>query len=117
MPWRLTRPKVGFSPTVPQKLAGMRIEPPVSEPMPIGTSPAATAAPLPPLLPPGMRSRSQGLAVGGLTVPQANSCVRVLPISTQPAARRRSAQAESASCGKAMPAAVVPAVVGWPRVR
>src|SRR2546430_3837165 len=31
MPWRLTRPKVGFRPTVPQNDAGMRIEPPGSE--------------------------------------------------------------------------------------
>ena len=35
--------------------------------------PAATAAPEPPLEPPGTRRGSQGLRVGGVTVPQANS--------------------------------------------
>ena len=32
MPWRLTRPWVGRRPTVPQKCAGMRTDPPVSVP-------------------------------------------------------------------------------------
>ena len=31
-PLLLTRPKVGFMPTIPQRAAGMRMEPPVSEP-------------------------------------------------------------------------------------
>src|ERR1051325_4899828 len=44
---RLTRPLVGFSPVTPQKCAGMRIEPPVSEPSAAGTSRAPTAAPEP----------------------------------------------------------------------
>jgi hypothetical protein len=36
----------------------MRMEPPVSEPSAIGTMPAATAAPDPPLEPPGTRAIS-----------------------------------------------------------
>ena len=36
------------------QLAGMRIDPAPSEPSATGASPAATAAPLPPLLPPGV---------------------------------------------------------------
>ena len=44
----------------------MRIEPPVSLPMAMGTIPAATAAPEPPLDPPGIRPGSQGLETGGL---------------------------------------------------
>ena len=80
IPARLTRPNVGLSPTTPQALAGMRIEPPVSEPRAAAHRPAATAAPEPPLLPDGTRSRFQGLRTGGVTLPQANSCVRVLPI-------------------------------------
>src|SRR5947208_11354463 len=41
---RLTRPLVGFSPVTPQKCAGMRMDPPVSEPSAAGTSRAPTAA-------------------------------------------------------------------------
>src|SRR5260221_14474625 len=95
MPSRLTRPKVAFRPTVPHAGAGMRIEPPVSEPSAATQRPAATAAAEPPLDPEGTRVRSQGLQTGGVTLPQANSWVRVLPISTAPAARNRDAAAES----------------------
>ena len=63
-PRRLTRPSVGLSPTTPQAPAGMRIEPPVSVPSETAHRPAASAAPLPPLEPPGLRSRSQGLRQG-----------------------------------------------------
>src|SRR3954465_15244011 len=58
---RLTRPLVGFSPVTPQKCAGMRIEPPVSEPSAAGTSRAATAEPEPEEEPPVMLSGLQGL--------------------------------------------------------
>ena len=34
---------------MPQKLAGIRMEPPPSVPMPSGAKPAAIAAPVPPL--------------------------------------------------------------------
>ena len=46
---------------MPQKLAGMRIEPAPSEPIASGPSPAATAAAAPPLDPPAVLARSQGL--------------------------------------------------------
>jgi hypothetical protein len=49
-----------LSPTTPQKLAGCRTEPPVSEPSAAGTTPAATSAADPPELPPGTRSGSSG---------------------------------------------------------
>src|SRR6478736_397806 len=58
---RLTRPLVGFSPVTPQKCAGMRIEPPVSEPSAAGTSRAATAEPEPDDEPPVMESGLHGL--------------------------------------------------------
>lgn len=41
----------------------MRIEPAASVPCAIGTIPAATAAPAPPLEPPALRPRSHGLRV------------------------------------------------------
>src|SRR5690349_1233282 len=59
-----TSPNEDFKPTTPQKLAGWRMEPPPSEPIAIGPSPAATAAPAPPLEPAEVRSRFQGLRVG-----------------------------------------------------
>ena len=52
------RPVVGRKPTMPQSAAGIRTEPPVSEPMPPGAMRAATATPTPPLDAPGMRVRS-----------------------------------------------------------
>src|SRR5882672_11367110 len=107
MPSRLTRPKVGLSPTRLHTAAGMRIEPPVSEPSAATHRPAATAAPEPPLEPEGTLSRFHGLRTGGVTFPQANSCVRVLPMSTAAAARSRAAAAESRN-GKARPGAVEP---------
>ena len=47
-----TRPVVGRWPVTPQNAAGIRTEPAVSVPSATSTSPAATAAPLPPLEPP-----------------------------------------------------------------
>src|SRR5687767_12560202 len=66
-PWagpRLTRPRVGFRPTRPHSLAGIRIDPPPSPAVPIGTMPEATAAAVPPLEPPVLRVVSQGLRDG-----------------------------------------------------
>src|SRR2546426_6843448 len=88
-----TRPKVGFRPTRPQKLAGMRIEPAPSEPSASGANPAATAAAPPPVDPPGVRVGSQGLRDSpnsGLSVEprQANSGRLVRPTKMAPAARR-----------------------------
>src|SRR5580700_375701 len=59
-----TRARDGFSPNRPQHEAGMRIEPPPSVPCAIGSMPAATAAAAPPLEPPALYARFQGLRVG-----------------------------------------------------
>ncbi len=56
--------RVGFTPNSPQDEAGMRTEPPPSLPCAIGVTPAATAAPDPPLDPPATWSRFHGLRVG-----------------------------------------------------
>jgi hypothetical protein len=53
-PARLTRPKVVFNPLTPQKCAGSRTEPPVSEPSAAKVSRAATAEPEPDDEPPVM---------------------------------------------------------------
>src|SRR5713226_5667519 len=55
-----TRPGDGRRPTTPQHDAGMRIDPPVSPPNATVVIPAATAAPLPPLEPPGVMPSRQG---------------------------------------------------------
>jgi hypothetical protein len=48
---------------MPQKLAGIRSEPPRHEPLASQTSPAASAAAAPPDEPPAVRSKFQGLRV------------------------------------------------------
>src|SRR5687768_13942953 len=63
-PRRLTAPCVGLRPVVPHAAAGMRIEPPVSDPIPIITVRVATAAPEPPDEPPGISEVSHGLRTG-----------------------------------------------------
>ena len=85
---------MGFIPTTPQRAAGWRIEPPVSEPRASGAIPAATAAAEPPEEPPGTRLGSAGLRVGpdeefSVDEPMANSSMLVLPTATAPAARSR----------------------------
>src|SRR5262249_17862782 len=54
------RPTVGLIPATPQNDAGLRTEPPVSEPNAMRHIPAAAAAPAPPLDPPDTRFKSQG---------------------------------------------------------
>src|SRR6476646_11641159 len=81
-------------PTTPHNAAGWRIEPPVSEPNATGENPAATAAALPPLDPPGTRDGSRGLRVGpkaefSVDEPMANSSMLVLPTTTAPASATR----------------------------
>lgn len=61
MPRRDGRPYVGFMPVTPVKLAGSRMEPPVSVPVTMGARPAATALEEPPEEPPGTAFASQGL--------------------------------------------------------
>src|SRR5712664_3743020 len=86
-------------PTSPQCDAGIRIDPPVSDPIPPGTIRAATAAPVPPLDPPALRSRSHGFLVGGVYTPHASSCVVVFPRTIAPAALSLATAAESLRAG------------------
>jgi hypothetical protein len=84
------RPREGLSVNSPQQAAGMRSEPPPSLPAAIGSTPAATAAAAPPLEPPALRVRSQGLLTGpcsslSLTPLSPNSGRLVLPNTTRPA--------------------------------
>src|SRR5690606_21387316 len=65
------RPKDGLRPAMPQNEAGMRTEPPMSEPSATATQPDATAAPAPPEDPPDVLAGFQGLRVmpqSGLSV-------------------------------------------------
>src|SRR5207253_5989493 len=115
-----TRPKACLKPTMPQHAAGMRLDPPPSVPTPIGASPAATAAAAPPDDPPGVRDRSQGLAVrpnSGASVKHLwpNSGVVVLPTRIAPAALSRATEGESAS-GTLSASATEPNVVRTPLV-
>ena len=102
MPARLTRPKVGLNPTIPHTEAGQRIDPPVSVPGASATVPAATAAPEPPLEPPGMRLGSCGFRQVpkcglSLVVPHASSWVASFAIETAPAAASRATTSASRS--------------------
>src|SRR4029077_9302663 len=101
-------PNVGFNPTHPQSAAGIRIDPPVSDPRAPAQSPATTAIADPPLEPPGLRVGSCGLRATphhglALLTPYANSCRLVFPKMMAPAARSRATAAASrigrASCG------------------
>src|SRR5436309_15547273 len=95
------RPREGLRPTTPQQLDGMRTEPPPSEPCANPHSPAATAAALPPLDPPGVCARFHGLWVapcdtGSVVGTRPNSGVFVRPVITNPAARKRATSQLSA---------------------
>ncbi len=88
------RPSPGFRPTTPLQAAGMRTEPPMSDPSARATQPDATAAALPPDEPPGVRRGSYGLRVtpqSGLSVCRvwANSGVVVWPMMIAPARAQR----------------------------
>src|SRR5687768_1432625 len=88
-------------PTIPHRVAGLRIEPPVPVPIVAGTKPAAVAAPEPLDEPPVKCSRFHGLRAGGHGrskhgPPVANSCVESLPMNTPPAARSFCATTASA---------------------
>src|SRR5579875_40170 len=76
-PW-LTRARVGFKPTRPHSLAGMRMEPPPSLAWATATMPLATAAAEPPDEPPVEWSVFHGLRAGGKLF---GSVVTVVPIS------------------------------------
>src|SRR4051812_34242675 len=59
-----TRPMLGRRPTIPQKLAGLRRLPPISEPCASQAVPVASATAAPPEEPAADREVSQGLRVG-----------------------------------------------------
>ena len=89
-------------PTTPQKAAGMRSEPPVSEPWASGPMPVASATAAPPLEPPQVRAGFHGFRVGPNTAlnvlpPAPNSGVLVLPTTIAPARFRRSTVIASSS--------------------
>src|ERR1051325_1458640 len=80
---------------MPDRPAGWRIDPPVSDPSAIGTMRDATAAADPPLDPPGVRVTSHGFFVGpsaefSVDDPIANSSRFVLPRAVAPARSSRS---------------------------
>ena len=94
------RPAVPFMPNRPLKPAGMRIEPPPSPPVAIGTRPPATAAAEPADDPPVVRVLSHGLRVTPcsfvtLTLSPPNSDAVVWPKRLAPPARNRSICVES----------------------
>src|SRR5581483_5242015 len=101
MPSRLMRPWVGLRPTTPQSAAGMRTEPPLSDPIESGTRPAATCAPAPELEPPGEYWGFHGFLIrpkSGLSPdsPSANLFMFAFPMTTAPAAFARLTTAASA---------------------
>src|SRR3984957_1067312 len=63
-PAGLTRPTGVLNPVTPQKCAGIRIEPPVSEPSAANVTRAATAEPDPDDEPPVTCGRAKGLCTG-----------------------------------------------------
>src|ERR1035441_11033210 len=80
----------------------MRLAPPPSLPVPIGSNPPATAAAVPPDEPPGVLAGFRGLRLmpvsGELVSPlQPNSGVAVLPRITAPASRKRADAGASTS--------------------
>ena len=122
MPDRLTRPSVGFSPTIPHALAGLTIEPSVSVPTDSGASPAATATADPELDPDGLRPVPCGLTAWPPRVLQplldrvdrklAHSDRLALPRMIAPAWRSRPTR--NASPVSALASAGEPAVAGCP---
>src|SRR6478609_10858933 len=84
---------VVFKPTMPQRLAGARTEPPVSLPIAAGARAAPTATPEPLLDPAGARCTSRSQGFHGVPIvrfvpqlPNANSTRCVLPNGIMPAA-------------------------------
>ena len=63
LPAAIILPQVVFKPTTPQRLAGILIDPPISEPVSKPVIPDANAAAEPPDDPPGLLVKSQGLFV------------------------------------------------------
>ena len=96
------------------------MEPQVSLPIPKAPKLAPTAAPVPPLDPPGLRVGSYGLRVwppndATVVMPRASSCMFVLPRTIAPASLSRRTCVES-SGGTEVASPSVPAVVGMSAV-
>ncbi len=86
---------------MPQNDDGIRIDPPVSEPIASDTTPAATAAADPDDEPPAIRPSPQGFHTGpqaetSPVAPPPNSCWFVFATITAPAARNAATTSESA---------------------
>jgi len=97
-----TSPGEGLKPTTPHKAAGMRNEPPVSEPVHKGSMSQARAAADPPDEPPALSLGSKGLPVAPHTAlrvlaPAPISGTLVLPTTMAPAARSRATSTLSAA--------------------
>src|SRR5471032_3107709 len=113
-------------PTMPQKEAGWRIEPPVSVPVLPGTMNAATAAAEPPDEPPGTSLRLSPLRFHGFSTPPkwlvmfdepiANSSRLVFPTIVAPAFHRLAVTVLS-YCGTKPSRMRDPAVVCTPSVQ
>src|SRR5829696_773049 len=115
-----TRPNDCLNPKMPQDAAGMRIEPAPSLPCASGPRPAAIAAAAPPLDPPEVLARFQGLNEGPNTrFPessfQPSSGVLVFPSMTAPAVYNRSTTGASSS-GTQSGSINEPRAVRMPRV-
>ncbi len=103
-PARGVRDCVLLKPTRPHSAAGMRIEPPVSEPSPATARPSATDTAAPEDEPPGMRATAASAGLHGVpwcglmpTPEKANSLMFVRPTRAAPAARSRATAAASRS--------------------
>ena len=113
-------PAVVFNPASQFHPAGMRTEPPVSEPIPAAASPRAVETAAPEEEPPGARSGSKalgGVAVIGLTPrpEKASSDMWVLPRQTSPTAVAAAKAAASRSA--TLPASSIePASVTSPAI-
>ena len=88
--------------------------------MPATAKLAATAAPVPPLDPPGLKSVLYGFLVAPkaeptVVMPNANSCIVVLPMMIAPAAFNRSTRCAS-RCGANPLNRADPLLVGMPTV-
>src|SRR3954470_11151850 len=103
---------------MPEKAAGIRIDPPWSPPSARSTSPEATSAALPLELPPVVRDGSQGLRTGPvhevwLPPEKQRSSHTALPVIVAPAASNRLTTVAS-RLGTQPPSAGEPFIIGTP---
>ena len=117
-----------LKPTTPLSAAGIRIDPPVSDPKPINAAPVATDTPAPEEEPPGTRgtpgrtpnraSHAAGVPKCGFTpTPEkANSTMFVRPMMDAPALRNRATATLSCAAGGASAKTVDPAAVVCPAI-